>query len=132
MNYFLRNRNINPDVIFEIHNYNITTMDNFTHFMDRIRYVKTWGWDSVLFKAGVLFVYCIVVLIFHTSWLCFIRVIGGLYFIYHDYYISYIMLFIPVMGGLKRESLWIWSWVVWITLRLAWPSILWVGHQYCE
>ncbi|XP_031439931.1 ubiquitin-like modifier-activating enzyme 5 [Clupea harengus] len=29
-------RNINPDVIFEIHNYNITTMDNFTHFMDRI------------------------------------------------------------------------------------------------
>ncbi|XP_062235038.1 ubiquitin-like modifier-activating enzyme 5 isoform X1 [Platichthys flesus] len=29
-------RNINPDVSFEIHNYNITTMDNFTHFMDRI------------------------------------------------------------------------------------------------
>ncbi|KAG5268922.1 hypothetical protein AALO_G00217950 [Alosa alosa] len=29
-------RNINPDVIFEIHNYNITTVDNFTHFMDRI------------------------------------------------------------------------------------------------
>ncbi|XP_017322723.1 ubiquitin-like modifier-activating enzyme 5 isoform X1 [Ictalurus punctatus] len=29
-------RNINPDVIFETHNYNITTMDNFTHFMDRI------------------------------------------------------------------------------------------------
>ncbi|CAG5896028.1 unnamed protein product [Menidia menidia] len=29
-------RNINPDVAFEIHNYNITTMENFTHFMDRI------------------------------------------------------------------------------------------------
>ncbi|KAL2085239.1 hypothetical protein ACEWY4_018559 [Coilia grayii] len=29
-------RNINPDVTFEVHNYNITTVDNFTHFMDRI------------------------------------------------------------------------------------------------
>ncbi|XP_074549374.1 ubiquitin-like modifier-activating enzyme 5 [Halichoeres trimaculatus] len=29
-------RNINPDVSFEVHNYNITTMENFTHFMDRI------------------------------------------------------------------------------------------------
>ncbi|KAJ8277611.1 hypothetical protein GJAV_G00077520 [Gymnothorax javanicus] len=29
-------RSINPDVSFETHNYNITTMDNFTHFMDRI------------------------------------------------------------------------------------------------
>lgn len=29
-------RSINPDVTFETHNYNITTMDNFTHFMDRI------------------------------------------------------------------------------------------------
>ncbi|MEQ2314748.1 ubiquitin-like modifier-activating enzyme 5 isoform X1 [Girardinichthys multiradiatus] len=29
-------RNINPDVAFETHNYNITTLDNFTHFMDRI------------------------------------------------------------------------------------------------
>ncbi|KAK7118188.1 hypothetical protein R3I94_021880 [Phoxinus phoxinus] len=29
-------RNINPDVAFETHNYNITTMDNFTHFMERI------------------------------------------------------------------------------------------------
>lgn len=29
-------RNINPDVQFEVHNYNITTMDNFQHFMDRI------------------------------------------------------------------------------------------------
>ncbi|XP_060921073.1 ubiquitin-like modifier-activating enzyme 5 [Labrus mixtus] len=29
-------RNINPDVSFETHNYNITTMDNFTHFMDRV------------------------------------------------------------------------------------------------
>lgn len=34
-------RNINPDVIFEIHNYNITTLDNFTHFVDRVRYGKT-------------------------------------------------------------------------------------------
>lgn len=32
------NRNINPDVTFETHNYNITTMENFTHFMDRIRF----------------------------------------------------------------------------------------------
>ncbi|CAG04287.1 unnamed protein product, partial [Tetraodon nigroviridis] len=31
------NRNINPDVSFETHNYNITTMENFTHFMDRIK-----------------------------------------------------------------------------------------------
>lgn len=30
-------RNINPDVSFETHNYNITTMENFTHFMDRVR-----------------------------------------------------------------------------------------------
>ncbi|XP_071791221.1 ubiquitin-like modifier-activating enzyme 5 [Asterias amurensis] len=29
-------RSINPDVQFETHNYNITTMDNFQHFMDRI------------------------------------------------------------------------------------------------
>uniref|UniRef100_A0A3B3BE51 Ubiquitin-like modifier-activating enzyme 5 n=1 Tax=Oryzias melastigma TaxID=30732 RepID=A0A3B3BE51_ORYME len=29
-------RNINPDVVFETHNYNITTMENFNHFMDRI------------------------------------------------------------------------------------------------
>ncbi|XP_064646542.1 ubiquitin-like modifier-activating enzyme 5 [Lineus longissimus] len=29
-------RNINPDVEFEVHNYNITTMDNFDHFMNRI------------------------------------------------------------------------------------------------
>ncbi|XP_074652899.1 ubiquitin-like modifier-activating enzyme 5 [Tubulanus polymorphus] len=27
---------INPDVEFEVHNYNITTMDNFQHFMNRI------------------------------------------------------------------------------------------------
>ncbi|XP_022370867.1 ubiquitin-like modifier-activating enzyme 5 isoform X2 [Enhydra lutris kenyoni] len=31
-------RNINPDVLFEIHNYNITTVENFQHFMDRISY----------------------------------------------------------------------------------------------
>ncbi|CAL8292309.1 unnamed protein product [Lota lota] len=29
-------RNINPDVTFETHNYNITTLDNFNHFMERI------------------------------------------------------------------------------------------------
>ncbi|XP_034024421.1 ubiquitin-like modifier-activating enzyme 5 isoform X2 [Thalassophryne amazonica] len=29
-------RSINPDVSFETHNYNITTVANFTHFMDRI------------------------------------------------------------------------------------------------
>ncbi|KAM4687281.1 ubiquitin-like modifier-activating enzyme 5 [Discoglossus pictus] len=29
-------RNINPDVQFEVHNYNITTIDNFQHFMERI------------------------------------------------------------------------------------------------
>uniref|UniRef100_A0A8C3Y2J8 Ubiquitin-like modifier-activating enzyme 5 n=1 Tax=Catharus ustulatus TaxID=91951 RepID=A0A8C3Y2J8_CATUS len=29
-------REINPDVQFEVHNYNITTLDNFEHFMDRI------------------------------------------------------------------------------------------------
>jgi len=28
---------INPDVVFETHNYNITTLDNFQHFMTRIR-----------------------------------------------------------------------------------------------
>ncbi len=27
---------INPDVAFEVHNYNITTIDNFKHFMERI------------------------------------------------------------------------------------------------
>lgn len=37
--YNFPNRNINPDVSFETHNYNITTMENFTHFMDRIRCV---------------------------------------------------------------------------------------------
>lgn len=35
----LYNRNINPDVSFETHNYNITTLENFTHFMERIRWV---------------------------------------------------------------------------------------------
>ncbi|XP_061122280.1 ubiquitin-like modifier-activating enzyme 5 isoform X1 [Syngnathus typhle] len=29
-------RNINPDVRFETHNYNITTLDNFDHFMERL------------------------------------------------------------------------------------------------
>ncbi|XP_052814608.1 ubiquitin-like modifier-activating enzyme 5 [Mya arenaria] len=30
-------KEINPDVEFETYNYNITTMENFTHFMDRIK-----------------------------------------------------------------------------------------------
>lgn len=30
-------RFINPDVTFETHNYNITTVDNFDHFMERIK-----------------------------------------------------------------------------------------------
>nr|BAE30888.1 unnamed protein product [Mus musculus] len=29
-------RNINPDVLFEVHNYNITTVEHFKHFMNRI------------------------------------------------------------------------------------------------
>ena len=28
---------INPDVNIEVHNYNITTVDNFEHFMSRIK-----------------------------------------------------------------------------------------------
>lgn len=39
------NRNINPDVSFETHNYNITTMENFMHFMDRIK------WAFLLFNS---------------------------------------------------------------------------------
>ncbi|XP_021369169.1 ubiquitin-like modifier-activating enzyme 5 isoform X2 [Mizuhopecten yessoensis] len=30
-------KEINPDVEFEVYNYNITTMENFDHFMDRIK-----------------------------------------------------------------------------------------------
>jgi len=30
--------NINPDVEFEVHNYNITTIDNFQHFCDRLKF----------------------------------------------------------------------------------------------
>lgn len=30
---------INPDVEIEVHKYNITTVDNFSHFMDRLRYI---------------------------------------------------------------------------------------------
>ncbi|XP_055959406.1 ubiquitin-like modifier-activating enzyme 5 isoform X2 [Patella vulgata] len=30
-------KEINPDVEFEVYNYNITTMDNFNHFMERIK-----------------------------------------------------------------------------------------------
>ncbi|XP_013399773.1 ubiquitin-like modifier-activating enzyme 5 [Lingula anatina] len=31
-------RDINPDVEFETYNYNITTVENFQHFMDRVKY----------------------------------------------------------------------------------------------
>ncbi|KAK6730979.1 hypothetical protein RB195_007446 [Necator americanus] len=34
---------INPDVIIETHNYNITTMDNFNNFVDRIRHGSLTG-----------------------------------------------------------------------------------------
>ena len=34
---------INPDVVFEVHNYNITTLDNFKHFMHTIRLVSEYG-----------------------------------------------------------------------------------------
>merc|ERR550532_571120 len=30
-------RKINPDVVFETHNYNITTVENFDHFISRIK-----------------------------------------------------------------------------------------------
>lgn len=46
MFFNLPNRNINPDVSFETHNYNITTMANFTHFMERIRF----GIPTAVFK----------------------------------------------------------------------------------
>lgn len=36
-NYYYRTlEGINPDVRFETHNYNVTTVDNFDHFMGRI------------------------------------------------------------------------------------------------
>ncbi|XP_078282611.1 ubiquitin-like modifier-activating enzyme 5 isoform X2 [Rhinoraja longicauda] len=47
-------RNINPDVEFEVHNYNITTVDNFQHFMDRIR-----GGGLVVGKAVDLVLSCV-------------------------------------------------------------------------
>ena len=31
------NRDINPDVVFEVHNYNITSVDHFSHFVERLR-----------------------------------------------------------------------------------------------
>lgn len=34
MLYFQLYRHINPDVEIEVHNYNITTVDNFEHFMN--------------------------------------------------------------------------------------------------
>ena len=39
---------INPDVAIECHNYNITTVDNFDHFMGRIRSVNIQtGWKEI-------------------------------------------------------------------------------------
>ena len=40
---------INPDVAFEVHNYNITTLQNFQHFMDTIR--SEGDRRSVLFRS---------------------------------------------------------------------------------
>lgn len=40
-------REINPDVEFETYNYNITTMDNFQHFMDRISKGSLTGGEPV-------------------------------------------------------------------------------------
>ncbi len=40
---------INPDVSFEAHNYNITTIDNFQYFMDRLRYGIHSDWVQVHF-----------------------------------------------------------------------------------
>mmetsp|Transcript_8705 Transcript_8705/g.22186 ORF Transcript_8705/g.22186 Transcript_8705/m.22186 type:complete len:532 (-) Transcript_8705:341-1936(-) len=34
---------INPDVVFEVHNYDITTMENFEHFLGRIQYGSLTG-----------------------------------------------------------------------------------------
>lgn len=39
---------INPDVTFEVHNYNITTVDNFKHFVERIRLGGSCSWCSVV------------------------------------------------------------------------------------
>lgn len=79
LNYL--NRNINPDVSFETHNYNITTMENFTHFMDRIRWV-------ILAVSHLVFFTCS-----HS---------------YTDLHIKLLYVF-SVMGAWKKESRWIWS-----------------------
>lgn len=39
--------NINPDVQFETYNYNITTVDNFNHFMSRVKSGGIGGHKSV-------------------------------------------------------------------------------------
>ena len=44
--FFSFTREINPDVEFEVYNYNITTMENFNHFMGRIR----WELELFLYK----------------------------------------------------------------------------------
>lgn len=50
-------RDINPDVEFEAHNYNITSVDNFNHFMERIMYVVSGGGEVFLFLSCVCLVY---------------------------------------------------------------------------
>lgn len=37
---------------------------------------------------------------------------------------------VSVMADFKRESVWIWCWVVWIILRLEWPLTRWVGFFF--
>ena len=34
---FVHTRDINPDVQFEVNNYNITLVDNFVHFMEVLK-----------------------------------------------------------------------------------------------
>ncbi len=50
---------INPDVVFEVHNYNITTVENFKHFMDRIRYVSIYIYIIIVnqFSPWILYMF---------------------------------------------------------------------------
>lgn len=45
-------RNINPDVEFEAHNYNITHVDHYQHFIDRIWYYC--GFKIVVIKLKLV------------------------------------------------------------------------------
>ena len=49
---------INPDVKFEVHNYNITTMDNFDHFMSRIASVSLYLYKVYLYAYVYTFINC--------------------------------------------------------------------------